>query len=383
LIIIAAVCGLIAGILGVVISHYYVYPDYSRPYFSPGEVNLASLSANNNGLVIRNPQKVVVNQDVKTTETISNIQPSLVGVFKAIKGFTSTSSSPIATSTATINPRAPYYNLSKPLFIGLIITSDGWVVALPSTNLKSDFKYKNYVVITNDRQIYQIDKISYLDKLPGDLMLLHLVGASNLPIKKIESRADLSLGQSLLIVSGANDILPTTLTSLEKSSQVSSSEVSGATLSLSAANISSFNNSFVFNLSGDLVAIITPDNKIVPAFDYTRSWLDLTQVNQVTTPFLGVNYLNLNLVKTSALSLNQGAWLYPSTSVPAVIKDSPADRAGFQAGDVITWVNNRMINANNDLSDLLSNYKAGDTITLTYWRAGSEKSVNVKLGQLK
>ncbi len=375
IVIIAVSCGIFAGILGAILARIYIIPNFSPAYYN--EVNLANLNGNNLGFIIRNPQKVVVNQDVKTTETINNIRPGLVGVFKLI----STSTSPVSKISAQNAPS--YYKLDHPLFIGLIITSDGWVVALAPNDLKTNFNPQKYIVIGNDRQSYKIDRVLDSEKSPGKLLLIHLAGASNLPVKKIVSRSDLSLGQSLLIVNGVDSVLPTTLSSLVKTSGVLSSDGLNATLTLGDGTNNHFKNSLVFNLAGDLVAIITTKQKIIPAFSYKASWSALTQKTPVLRPFLGVNYLDLSLIKTKATNEKQGAWLYPSATQPAVLKNSPAGLAGLQAGDIITWVNNQKVNVHNDLADLLSNYKAGDTVTLTYLRAGQEKSVNIKLGELK
>ncbi|MFA6994978.1 MAG: PDZ domain-containing protein [Patescibacteria group bacterium] len=378
LVIIAVTCGIFAGVFGEIIAKVYISSDIYSPFSS--EINLANLNTSNAGLVIRNAQKVVVNQDVKTTETINNIKPGLVGIFKTI-GLDKATSSLI--KSAENNRPSDYYKLDQPLFIGLIITSDGWVVALAPSELKTDFKFKDYVVIKSDRQIYKIDQVADFKKLPGDLLVFHLAGAANLPIKKIVARTDLSLGQSLLIVNGINTVWPTTLISLVKMPAVLSSDALNVNLNIADGTNVNFKNSFVFNLAGDLTAIITANQEIVPAFSYKDSWSALSQKIIVPRPFLGVNYLDLSLVETATLRLNQGAWLYPTATQPAVIKNSPAELAGLQAGDVITWINNQVIDANNDLADLLSTYKAGDTITLTYWRAGAEKFADIKLGELK
>lgn len=378
IVIIAVTCGIFAGVFGEIITKIYIFPDTSSSFSS--EVNLANLNTNNAGLLIRSAQKVVVNQDVKTTETVSNIRPGLVGIFKAVGSDNATSS-----LIKDENDSRPldYYKLDQPLFIGLIITSDGWVVALAPNELKADFKFKDYVVIRGDRQLYRIDRVVDFKKLPGDLLVLHLAGAANLPIKKIAARSELSLGQSLLIVSGVNMVWPTTLTSLVKTPAILSSDALNVNLNIADGADAIFKNSFVFNLAGDLVAIITADQKIVPAFSYKDSWSALSQKISVPRPFLGVNYLDLSLIKTSTLRLDQGAWLYPTATQLAVLKNSPAALAGLQTGDVITWVNNQAIDANNDLADLLTAYNAGDTVTLTYSRAGVEKLVDIKLGELK
>lgn len=362
---VAIACGLAAGILGETLMRIYAFNDYgSSPFY--GELNLSGLNTANSGLVIRDAKKVVVNEDVKITETLAGIRPVLVSVFKKIPD----------TSSA-----AGYYNLEDPLFIGLTITSDGWAAAMAPDDIKKDFRSDNYIAIVGNRQVYKIDRVADLQNLPGDPLLFHLEDASNLAVKKNITRSELSLGESLLAVDSLTSVRPVTLTALSRASLVSSSDAVNARLELSGGD--DLNNSFVFDLSGDLVALVADDGSIIPAFSFNSYWSGLSQKEQPERPYLGVNYLDLVKIKTSVVAQDKGAWLYPSDARPAVIKGSPAEAAGLRSGDVITWVNNVELDINNDLADILANFKAGDKVTLTYVRAGVEKEMAVKLGGIK
>jgi len=371
LIVIVIACGLSAGIAGEIFTRVYIIKDWSLPVLS-SDVNLTDLSAANSGLVIRNPQKVVVNQDVQVAETLAGVQPVLVSVFKMVN-------QTATTSAQNLN----YYELDQPLFTGLIMTADGWIVAPLPNNLKIDFKIKNYVAITSDRRLYKIDQLANLKNIPAGLLVFHLAGASNLPVKKIVARSDLSLGQSLLVVNGTNSVWPTTLTALTPATAVLSSEAVSANLNLAGAVNNNWRNSLVFDLAGDLAAIIDNNQEIIPAFTYDALWRSLLPTNKSVRPYLGVNYLDLSKVKMAANNLDKGALLYPTVDQAAVLKNSPAQAAGLKAGDVITWINNQEINATNDLAAVLSTYNAGDKITITYVSAGQEKEVGVTLGELK
>lgn len=366
-ILMAAAGGLAAGVLGESLARIYIFNDYGTSSFS-GELNLSGMNTANSGLVIRDPKKVVVNQDVKVAETVTGIRPSLVSVFKEI---------PAASSASN------YYDLEKPLFVGLAVTSDGWVAAMAPDNLKDDFKFKNYVAITSDRQVYKLDKLAELKDVPGDPLIFHLSGANNLPVKKNALRADLTLGESLLVIGDLTSVQPVSLTALSKAAAVSSSDKPEARLEINGGNGEKFKDAFVFDLSGNLVALVAGDGSVIPSFSFQSAWSSLSQKEVSARPYLGVNYLDLSHVKTNIVALDKGAWLYPSATQPAVAKGSPAEAAGLKAGDIITWVNNVAIDANNDLSDILSAYKAGDKVTLTYVSAGAEKEVEVKLGTSK
>jgi hypothetical protein len=368
-IILAVLCGLVAGAAGEVITRVYIIKDFSVPYFN-NEVNLASLNSNRSNLIIQDAKKVVVNQDVKVGETISSIRPSLVGVFKSL-------------AASSQDSDTKYYKLDEPLLVGLAVTADGWIAISAPAEFKKNFNVKNYVAITSDRKVYKIDKISDFDNLPGDLIFFHLEAASNLTVKKIVTRTDISLGQTVLAINDFSNVLLTSLSSFKKTPTVLSSDSLNTRFTLAGTPEDQFKNSFVFNLAGDLVAIIGEDKEIVPAFSYNSYWQSFFKTGSASQPVLGVNYLDLSATKSLSLNLEKGAWLHSSETLPAVVKNSPAASAGLLEGDVITWVNNQALDASNDLADIIASYNPGDSITLTYIRAGAEKEVVLKLGEEK
>lgn len=367
----ATLCGMLAGVCGAILVRSYVFNDDYSPY-SNQELNLNDLNnVSRSGLVIRDPKKVVVNQDVKVEETINSFSSSLVGVFKEM---------PQKNNTET--NASDYYSLDKPAFIGLIVTSDGWVMSSLSDDMKDLFNSKSYVVVSSDRKTYKIDKINLIKGLPGDVIFFHLEGAVNLPVRKIVPRSDLSLGQSLIIFDKNYNVWPTNLASFKKTPDILSSDYLNARLVLANNPESVQKNSFIFNLSGDLTAVVDSDKEIIPAFSYSNYWRGFSSKQTVLNPFLGLSYLDLSLVKIANITINKGALIY-SNGKTAVIKNSPADLAGLLPGDIVTWVNNQEISSNDDLADLIAKYKPGEKITLTYLRGDQEKQVDVKLGELK
>jgi hypothetical protein len=367
------ICAIVAGIFGETISRSYFLTGNNFSTNS-SEVNLSGLNAGSSGLIIRDAKKVVVNQDQKISETINNIRPVLVGVFDK-KSTTSEK------TTAKIVVEK-YYNLMNPLFIGLIITSDGWVVAPIASTSKADLATDKYVVIDSNRKLYQIDKTS--ESKDGNLLFFHLAAAQNLPVKKNVPKTDFSLGQSLLLVNSFSLVQPTTLVSLSESGEVLSSEDSGLNLSLALNGVDT-KNSFVFNLAGDLAAIISRNQKVVPAFSYNYYWRNFLEKKSVGPAFLGLNYLDLSFIKlvSSSSEMAKGALVFSDENGLAILKSSPAEKAGLKEADLITWVNNQELDANNGLAEIISTYQPQDKITLTFVRQGVETETEVILGELK
>ncbi|MCI0476505.1 MAG: PDZ domain-containing protein [Anaerolineales bacterium] len=66
--------------------------------------------------------------------------------------------------------------------------------------------------------------------------------------------------------------------------------------------------------------------------------------------------------------------------VEEVEKDSPADKAGLQVGDVITAVGSAKLDAKTALADVIKTYKPGDKIELAITRGAQTLKLTVELG---
>jgi len=67
--------------------------------------------------------------------------------------------------------------------------------------------------------------------------------------------------------------------------------------------------------------------------------------------------------------------------VDSTIADSPAEKAGFQHGDVIAAIDGRRIQTRADVADAVRVKSAGDTISVDILRAGQKQTVKVTLGK--
>ena len=83
--------------------------------------------------------------------------------------------------------------------------------------------------------------------------------------------------------------------------------------------------------------------------------------------------------------MTQGALVTKGSNAgeSAVTPGGPADKAGIKENDILVSIDGKEIDENNSIISLLRAYKPGDTITIKILRAGAEKQVQVKLGELK
>lgn len=66
--------------------------------------------------------------------------------------------------------------------------------------------------------------------------------------------------------------------------------------------------------------------------------------------------------------------------VQQVVKDSPADKAGLQQGDIITKIGNQSLQTSDaELQKVIASKKVGDSIGITYWRNGKSADTSATL----
>ena len=64
-----------------------------------------------------------------------------------------------------------------------------------------------------------------------------------------------------------------------------------------------------------------------------------------------------------------------------VFPDGPAEQSGLEPGEVITAIDGEEIESPSDLTDVLTGFKPGDTVTLTLVGPDGEREVDVELDE--
>ena len=142
----------------------------------------------------------------------------------------------------------------------------------------------------------------------------------------------------------------------------------------------------LFNIYGEVVGIVSAKystsssgNAVeglgfaIPMDDVLSMIKDIMENGPVTTrPYLGINAWYDSQPQVSGVS----AGVY----VESVEAGGPAEKAGLQAGDVITMIGSSIITNRDDISSLSKTYKAGDTVTITYVRDGQVATTELTFG---
>ena len=84
-------------------------------------------------------------------------------------------------------------------------------------------------------------------------------------------------------------------------------------------------------------------------------------------------------ISVSDVATSSNAPVTEGAQVRQVTSGSTADKAGLQAGDVITKVDDHPITGADSLVATIRSYRPGDQVTLTYQRGGGTKTVQLTL----
>ncbi len=114
----------------------------------------------------------------------------------------------------------------------------------------------------------------------------------------------------------------------------------------------------------------------IPIHDVMGMVTDIIEKGYVTgKPNVGVLIDNVSSEATRRYGIPQGAY------VLAVLEGACGDKAGIQAGDIITAVGETTVESSDALQAAVKEHKAGDTVTFTLYREGETLTVEVTLDE--
>lgn len=141
------------------------------------------------------------------------------------------------------------------------------------------------------------------------------------------------------------------------------------------------------NLAGELVgintAILSPAGGnigigfAIPINMVRQVAAQLIEYGEVRRGQLGVIIQDLTPELAQAFGIEQTA----GAVVAQVLPGSPAEKAGLQAGDIITSVNGKRVQTTTDLRNTVGLLKVGERVNLEVLRNGSKRNLQVTIGK--
>lgn len=281
---------------------------------------------------------------------------------------------------------------------GFIITNDGLIVTnkhvAPDANA-------TYTVVMANGKTYK-GKVVATDPYQ-DLTILK-IDATGLPIVNLGNSDQMKVGQYVVAIGNAlgqfqNSVTVGVISAKGRHIDAANSS-NGQTESLedllqtdAAINEGNSGGPLV-NLKGQVIglntAVASKSNAegigfAIPINDVINSINQVKDTGKIVRPYLGVSYVPItkDIAKANDLPVDHGAYLTSATGSNAIMPASPADQAGLKEGDIITQVDDTLIDDDNSLTRALSYYKAGDKVELTVIKGKDTKVIAATLGEFR
>ncbi len=265
---------------------------------------------------------------------------------------------------------------------GVIFRSDGYIV----TN--------NHVIEGANELIVSLeDGSSYSGTLVGtdemtDIAVVK-IDAKNLPAARFGNSDDIMVGEPVVaignpmglalhgsvtvgVISAIDRSISLNDVSLLQTDAAISPGNSGGALVNYESEVIGINNAKVAREGVEGIAFSIPINTVKDVVN------ELMEKGYVARPYLGVTIFDPPTAARYGYSLNIKRGVY----VFQVAINSPADRAGFQRGDIILSIDGREVNSVSEVRSNIVAHKVGATVKVTYDRNGTEHTANVILQEL-
>ncbi len=290
-------------------------------------------------------------------------------------------------SAGKIGAVAGAYAADDAVGLGVVLTSDGWVLSHADALGTDDPRHLIAVVDGKSYPVRAVARDGY-----SGTAFLKLDGA-NFAVASFGDDTQISSGDSLFVFDASHGIRRIEVIGLADwparaaADYVQSSERVQQVFRVETVS-GLLPGAAVVDRTGQMVGVysrnVDGDAWVVPLSSFFGQIASILRDGKVSRPYLGVNYVDLSRLAVTSVdgAVRRGALLAssPDGRRPAVARRSPAETAGLRAGDIIIAVDDDEISAKRPLAELLAQYSAGGKITVTYRRGTVENSVDVTLG---
>ena len=265
---------------------------------------------------------------------------------------------------------------------GFIISPDGYILS----NYHVVEGANKLTVITYMGDEYEAKLIGF-DKM-NDVSILK-VEAQGLDPVTIGSSDDLIVGDQVVAIGNPLGELTSSLTVGYISAKDRTINTDGSLINMmqTDAAINPGNSGGpLFNMKGEVIGITTAKYSgstgsgasiegigfAIPIADVMAMTEDLISHGYLTNQaYLGVSVMDLDASTASMYSLPVGSY------VQSVTEGSCAETAGIQPKDIIIAVGDYVVEGNSTLQSALRKFKAGETTTITVYRAGAKLALTI------
>lgn len=270
---------------------------------------------------------------------------------------------------------------------GFIITDDGYIVT-------------NHHVIegANSVKVTLYDNTQYDAEIVGsdesnDIAVLKIDASGLTPVTLGDSEA-LSVGDNVVAIGNPLGELTFTLTSgvvsAKDRSITTSNSVMMNLIQTDCAINSGNSGGALFNMYGEVVGVTnakySSNSSTEASIDNIGFAIPINNVKDIVTSIIENGYVVKPYIGVSVETVSSDMKSYgiPEGAVVRVVnEDSPAEKAGLKENDIITKADDEDITSSNDLVSKIKKASKGDKITLTVYRQGEEKTIELTVDETK
>lgn len=361
------------------------------------------------GIITKDSSTKVVEERIEEYKKVSNIEsdiskaietasPSVVSIITT-KDLQSYMTDPYnfffgtTTSPSKTTIKQPQQKIKVGWWSGIIITKDGYIIT--NKHVIED-NTVDYTVVTNTSETYSVKSIRRDPLL--DIAILKIVTSKNevpndlQPAQFISMKSSVHIGQFVIAIGNAL---------AEYTNSATFGIISAKNRSLntqweSSSYIWLYQTDTPFNPGNSWGPLVNTAWEIIGINTATAQWewiwftiplskefIDttivwLTSSGSISRPYFGVESNILTKAAAKNLDMTKFEWLYIQTVLP----NSPAKIAGLLSGDVVTEINNILLESDMPLMYTLYTFKPWDTLSLLVYRNKEYKKLDVTLGSL-
>ncbi len=272
---------------------------------------------------------------------------------------------------------------------GIIVSSDGYIVtnAHVINNSKTAYIIQ---VITADGKTYDAGVVGFDTRT--DIAVLKIDGNKNLKPASFGNSDNIVLGEDIIVVGNPGG--------LDYQNSITKGVVSAVNRKLSSTSLVKYiqtdaainpgnSGGPIVNLYGQVIGIAT--SKIVSEkYEGMGFAIPTATAKDIIDNLIRYGYVKgrvkIGISGTAVDSATASASNVPQgILIQEIIKGGPCDNTELAAGDIITEADGKEVTSFSDIYAILEEHKAGDKITLKYYRTsdGSSGSVKVTLQEDK
>lgn len=263
---------------------------------------------------------------------------------------------------------------------GVIISEDGYIV----TNNHVIKEASELEVTLNNNKSYKAKLIGTDSKM--DIALLKIEADEKLPYSTFADSDQVKVGEWVLAVGNPYNLNSTVTAGIvsAKARNLDTNGIQSFIQTDAAVNPGNSGGALV-NTRGELIGINTMISSQTGSYvgysfavpsNITRKIIeDIMEFGNVQRGVLGVEGSELNSQNAKQLGVNDTEGFY----INKITKNSGAEKAGLQKGDIIKKLDNQTINTFSELSGYINTKRPNDKIQVTFIRNNETKSALVTL----